>query len=186
MLKRLKALTISSIVRRFLIRNTFDTRISVLMSESLLTWSTGARATLVSTAPREVNLGDVKRPAWIRACPAGPILPATLELYLLSRLLMLDPLTPRLKAPRFVPGSGSSVTPSPSRSEKKISSAPPVDNGRKSELARELLTRVAAFAWKPHGRSTRKLKPSWCSRSSLAGPKNCVGRSLKADPDRKS
>src|SRR5207245_5824044 len=121
----------------------------------------------------------------MRACPAGPIVPATVELYLLSSLLMLDPVTLRLKAPRFVPGRGSSVTPSPSRSEKKISAASPVDNGRKRELARELLTRVPVFTWKPHGRSTRKLKPNWCSRSSLAGPKNCVGRSLKAEQDRK-
>src|SRR2546427_761538 len=95
----------------------------------------------------------------MRACPAGPIVPATVELYLLSSLLMLDPVTLRLKAPRFVPGRGSSVTPSPSRSEKKISAASPVDNGRKRELARELLTRVPVFTWKPHGRSTRTPKP---------------------------
>src|SRR6266851_10084641 len=163
--------------------NTFEKRTSVVMNESKPTWLAGANGKgkpLRTVAPSAFNWASVKRPADTKALPAGVNAPeATVLLKLRIRAFSAAPsFTSLPNEPRFVPGSGSWVTPSPSKSEKKISEAPKLAPSRKIDWDKGELIRVVVFSLNPQGKSVSNPKLSWCLRSKPAGPKNFVGASL--------
>src|ERR1043165_4555694 len=94
--------------------------------------------------------------------------------------------TSRPNDPRFVPGNGSSIIPSPSKSLMKISAAPQSWQERKTDCESGDAMRVVVFRLIPHGNVVNRPKLNWWVRSKPAGPKNFVGASLNADPERKS